>query len=82
MGERLNSTWVNQSLCNLTTLPYITSIIPFVGFKALAEIPVHHETIQQVQTVGNIIDINDYPPDDFPPPPEEAERLIATLLPK
>lgn len=21
-------------------------------------------------------------PDDFPPPPEEAERLIATLLPK
>ncbi|XP_049822846.1 uncharacterized protein LOC109594264 isoform X2 [Aethina tumida] len=52
-----------------------------LGFKALAEIPVHHETIQQVQTVGNIIDINDYPPDDFPPPPEEAERLIATLLP-
>ncbi|CAH0557140.1 unnamed protein product [Brassicogethes aeneus] len=44
-----------------------------LGFKALAEIPVHLEAIQ-VQNVEN--------EDDFPPPPEEAQRLIATLLPK
>ncbi|XP_017786394.1 PREDICTED: uncharacterized protein LOC108569380, partial [Nicrophorus vespilloides] len=40
-----------------------------LAFKPLTEVPVHQEVIP-----GD--------PNDFPPPPEEAQRLIATLLPK
>ncbi|KAJ8935086.1 hypothetical protein NQ314_013031 [Rhamnusium bicolor] len=46
-----------------------------LAFKPLAEVPVHHEVSHSpVMHPGD--------PDDFPPPPEEAQRLIATLLPK
>lgn len=44
-----------------------------LAFKPLAEIPVHQNN-EEIVRVGD--------PDDFPPPPEEAQRLIATLLPK
>lgn len=44
-------------------------------FRPLTEVPIHqeHPTSPSIQP-GD--------PDDFPPPPEEAQRLIATLLPK
>lgn len=48
-----------------------------LAFKPLTEVPVHQENAS--------ITISALPPgdpDDFPPPPEEAQRLIATLLPK
>jgi hypothetical protein len=48
-----------------------------LAFKPLAEVPVHHENASQSPTIMHPGD-----PDDFPPPPEEAQRLIATLLPK
>ncbi|XP_060516560.1 uncharacterized protein LOC132696039 isoform X2 [Cylas formicarius] len=47
-----------------------------LAFKPLAEVPVHHENTNSSSTTmhpGN--------PNDYPPPPEEAQRLIATLLP-
>lgn len=47
-----------------------------LAFKPLAEVPVHHENVVQ----SPVVPPGD--PDDFPPPPEEAQRLIATLLPK
>lgn len=47
-----------------------------LAFKPVAEVPVHHENASQA-TVAHPGDL-----DDFPPPPEEAQRLIATLLPK
>ncbi|KAJ8958911.1 hypothetical protein NQ318_019680 [Aromia moschata] len=47
-----------------------------LAFKPLAEVPVHHEA----QPMSPVMRPGD--PDDFPPPPEEAQRLIATLLPK
>ncbi|XP_023310837.1 uncharacterized protein LOC108904534 isoform X1 [Anoplophora glabripennis] len=50
-----------------------------LAFKPLAEVPVHHEgVVQQLGSPG----VRPGDPDDFPPPPEEAQRLIATLLPK
>ncbi|KAL3280692.1 hypothetical protein HHI36_003929, partial [Cryptolaemus montrouzieri] len=46
-----------------------------LAFKPLPEVPVHHENacLSPIHPPGE---------DDFPPPPEEAQRLIATLLPK
>lgn len=53
-----------------------------LAFKSLAEIPTHQEVTQQfaVAVPSPVLQPGD--PDDFPPPPEEAQRLIATLLPK
>lgn len=39
-----------------------------LSFKPVTEAPVHQEIVADEN--------------DFPPPPEEAERLIATLLPR
>lgn len=44
-------------------------------FRPLNEVPIHQEQ-------PNSPTIQPGDPDDFPPPPEEAQRLIATLLPK
>lgn len=43
-----------------------------LSFRPLAEAPAMPQ--QQIVQPGD--------PDDFPPPPEEAQRLIATLLPR
>ncbi|XP_056630171.1 uncharacterized protein LOC130440832 isoform X6 [Diorhabda sublineata] len=55
-----------------------------LSFKPLAE---HHEnppppllSPHQLRSPTTLVRPGD--PDDFPPPPEEAQRLIATLLPK
>lgn len=50
-----------------------------LAFKPLAEIPAHHEP-PAFAPQAPVLQPGD--PDDFPPPPEEAQRLIATLLPK
>lgn len=42
-------------------------------FRPLNEVPIEQQNSPTIQP-GD--------PDDFPPPPEEAQRLIATLLPK
>lgn len=42
-----------------------------LSFKPLTEVTVHQEASPP-----------NGDPHDFPPPPEEAERLIATLLPR
>lgn len=46
-----------------------------LAFRPLTEVPVHQE-----HPISPSIAPGD--PDDFPPPPEEAQRLISTLLPK
>lgn len=46
-----------------------------LAFRPLNEVPIHQEQ-------SNSPTIQPGDPDDFPPPPEEAQRLIATLLPK
>lgn len=51
-----------------------------LAFKPLAEVPVHQENASQLpshQTLSNDLIL-----DDFPPPPEEAQRIISSLLPK
>lgn len=47
-----------------------------LAFRPLNEVPIHQEQQPNSPT------IQPGDPDDFPPPPEEAQRLIATLLPK
>lgn len=47
-----------------------------LAFKPLAEVPVHHENASLTPHIQPLVE------DDFPPPPEEAQRLIATLLPR
>lgn len=44
-------------------------------FKPLAEVSVH-------ENIQSPIIVNPEDAEDFPPPPEEAQKLIATLLPK
>lgn len=43
-----------------------------LAFKPLTEVPMHQEDPNVVLPE----------PNDFPPPPEEAQRIISNLLPK
>lgn len=51
-----------------------------LSFKPLDEIPTQQEAATYQTQSPTVVQPGD--PDDFPPPPEEAQRLISTLLPK